>query len=185
MFFEGGTYGVSIGKTGFMGSENSFLNCYFAGGSIAGLATKNYNALQQTIIGGNIAGCAIGIWVSSGSVPTIHGVGFQINTDTDIAVDNTAGDCYSIHGCRSESVNFVRLHAGSSAHMGACTQTQGSSGIFAFIEDGSTFPGSLCVDNCYSLNGIFTANGKLYLRGNFFGNAAYLGSFAGTVVQNI
>ncbi len=186
LYIEGGTYGVRIGQTGFMGSENLFLNCFFAGGSVAGLATRNFNALQQSVIGGNFQSCAIGIWVASGSVPTIHGVGFQGQTDTDIAVDNTAGDCYSINGCRSESVNFARLHNGSAAHMGGCIQTQGSAGVFSFIEGGSgVFPGSLSVDNCYSLNGIFTGNGKLYARGNFFGNAAYLGSFTGTVVQNI
>ena len=185
MYIEGGTYGVRIGQSGYMGSENSFLNCYFAGGSVAGLATKNYNALQQSVIGGNIAGCAIGIWVYSGSVPVIHGVGFQTQSDTDIAVDNTAGDCYAIHGCRSESVNFIRFHNGSSAHLAACTQTQGSSGVFAFIEAAGTFPGSLSVDNCYSLNGILTGNGKLYARGNFFGNSGYLSSFAGKVLQNI
>ncbi len=187
MYFEGGAYGVRIGVTGYMGSENSFLNCFFAGASVAGLGVKNYNALQQTVVGGNFQSCAIGIWVAAGSAPVIHGVGFQGSTDTDIAVDNSAGDCYSISGCRSEgSPNFLRLHNGSAAHVAGCTQLSGTAGVFAYIESGgATFPGSLCVDNCYSLNGIFTANGKLYIRGSLFLNAAYLGSFAGTVVQNI
>ena len=187
MFFEGGTYGVRIGETGNMGSENSFLNCFFSGSSIAGLATKNYNALQQTVIGGNFAGCAKGVWVYSGSVPVIHGVGFQQQSDTDIAVDNTAGDCYSIQGCRSESSpNFLRLHSGSAAHVAGCTQLSSTAGVFAFIESGgSSFPGSLCVDNCYSLKGIIQGNGKLYARGNFFSNPGYLSSFGGTVLQNI
>ncbi len=186
IYFAAGAYGLRIGMTGNMGSENSILNCYFAGCSVAGLAARNYNALQMSVLGGNFGQCAIGIWVSAGSVPVIHGVGFQGSTDTDIAVDNTAGDCYSIQGCRSESVNFLRLHNGSAAHVAGCTHNGPSPGIFAYIEaGGSTFPGSLSVDNSYSLNGIFTANGKLYLRGNLFGNAAYLGSFAGTVVQNI
>ncbi len=187
LYIEGGTYGIRIGVSGYMGSENSFLNCFFAGGSVAGLGVMNYNALQQTVVGGNFQSCVIGIWIHAGSAPIIHGVGFQAQTDTDIAVDNSAGDCYSIQGCRSESSpNFLRLHNGSAAHVGGCSQLAPSAGVFAYIEAGSNiFPGSLCVDNCYSLNGIFTANGKLYLRGNFFGNAAYLGSFAGTVVQNI
>ncbi len=186
IYFEGGAYGLRIGVTGFMGSETSVFNCFFANHSVAGLAARNFNALQQTVIGGNFQGCAIGIWVSSGSVPVIHGVGFQAQTDTDIAVDNTAGDAYSIHGCRSESVNFLRLHNGSAGHVACCSQLQGTAGVFAYIESGGgSFPGSLCVDNSYSLNGIFTANGKLYLRGNLFGNAGYLGSFAGSVLQNI
>jgi hypothetical protein len=39
MFFDGGSIGVEIGHSGFMGSENLFLNCFWAarvryGGSV-------------------------------------------------------------------------------------------------------------------------------------------------------
>lgn len=192
-FFDmlfGGAYGCRIGEDGHMGSENMFLNCHFTGCSIAGLATKNYNALQNTVIGGNFQSNAIGIWVSSGSVPNISSTGFQISADYDLRVDNTAGDCYALTSCRSESKNFVMLHNGASGVLSCCTQTSGEDGVFAFIEGGSgVFPGSLAADFCYSVKGKFIGNGKLYLRGNAAGggfhNPAYKSGFAGTVVQDI
>ena len=183
IFFQYGAYGLRIGQTGYMGSETLIMNCYFIAHSVAGIATRNYNALQQTVIGGNIAQCAIGIWVFSGSVPTIHGVGFQGQTDTDIAVDNSASDVYSINGCRTESMNFGRFHSGPGVHMSGCTQTNSSAGIFAFIEAGT--PGSLMVDGCHSVNGTIIGNGSLYIRGSSFQNVGYLSSFAGAVKQNI
>jgi Pectate lyase superfamily protein len=183
MFFGSGAYGLRIGQSGNMGSETLISNCFCDGQTVAGLATRNFNACDNTIIGGDFQSCVIGIWVFSGAVETIHGVSFQGQSDTDIAVDNQAGDVYSIAGCRTESTNFLRLHNGTAAHVAACTQTSATAGIFAFIEAGTI--GSLCADNCRSQNGIFTGNGNLYLRGSSFGNAGYLGSFGGTVKQNI
>jgi hypothetical protein len=50
-------------------------------------------------------------------------------------------------------------------------------------------PGGVTIDSCWSKNGKITGNGSLYIRGNpsaaAFGNASYLTSFTGTVVQNI
>ncbi len=193
MFFEAGAYGLRIGATGFMGSETSIINCFFANHTTAGIATSNGNALQQSMFGGNIAGCAIGIWVGSGSFPLIHGVGFQGNTTADIKVDNSANDTYSVAACRTESsVMFAKFQNGSSAHLSGCNQTPSTAGGFAFIEASpgpGAGPGVMLIDGCFSKNGIITGNGKLYIRGNpsaaAFENANYLTSFTGTVVQNI
>jgi hypothetical protein len=36
MFFDGGSIGVEIGHSGFMGSENLFLDCFWLSCSTAG-----------------------------------------------------------------------------------------------------------------------------------------------------
>ena len=197
MFFDGvsnaGFVGLQIGAGGFQCSENLIENCFFSGLTIAGLSVRNFNALAQTVIGGDFQSCAIGIWVNSGSAPVIHGTAFQGQTDTDIAVDNQAGDCYSISGCRTESTNFCRFGNGPSANIGACIQAAATSGTFVQMSGGaggsSGAPGGVTIDSCWSKNGKITGNGSLYIRGNpsaaAFGNASYLTSFTGTVVQNI
>src|SRR5262245_17385566 len=62
IYFQGAEIVLRIGNSGLMGSENLILNCFFYGHGIAGLKTCNFNALQQTVIGGNFQACAIGIW---------------------------------------------------------------------------------------------------------------------------
>ena len=83
LFFDGGAIGIEIGRSGFMGSENLFLNCFWLSCSTAGLLTSNANALQQTVIGGNFQTCGTAIFVGAGSVPLIHGVGFQQSAQSD------------------------------------------------------------------------------------------------------
>jgi hypothetical protein len=183
MNFGGGAYGLSIGKTGYMGSENTIQNCYFNQCSVAGLATRNGNALQQCVFGGNFASCDKGIWVASGSCPVIHGVGFQ-NNDEDIGVDNNVRDGYSIHACRNENslvsgTVFVRMQNGSSANITGCTHLAETPTVFGWIEDNPGFgagPGVMTVDNCYSTNGTFVANGFLYIRGNPYPPKAVTGA---------
>jgi hypothetical protein len=127
--FGGGAYGVSIGASGAMGSENTFLNCFWSGCTTAGLATQNFNALQNQVIGGNFQSCGIGILVNVGSVPVITGTGFQSNTSWDISVVGGANDTYHVIGCRSESTNFANFARGN-AMVSGCSQLSGSSGIF-------------------------------------------------------
>lgn len=133
MFFNGGGYGVRIGNTGFMGSETSFFNCYWAGAKIAGLAPINFNALQTQVFGGNFQGNVIGILVGNGSVPVISGVGFQTSTMWDIYSANAVVNSMHIQGCRSESTNFLysvqdvvvsaALHEGSGTFVEASNDT--------------------------------------------------------------
>lgn len=128
--FESGGIGVRIGNSQHMGSENLFQNCFFASQAIAGLSPRNYNALQQTVLGGNFQACDVGILVEAGSVPIIHGVGFQLNTSWDIQIVNQANDSYSVAGCRTESVNFIsNLNHAALAVIG-CSQTNANPGQF-------------------------------------------------------
>ena len=133
IFFAGGAYGLRIGNSGFMGSENVTLDCFFEGQTIAGLSTKNFNALQNTVVGGNFQNCAIGIWVNVGSVPSIVSVGFQGSGTFDIKVDNSANDCVSIIGCRTESPNFAKVVA-ANAFISACNQISATHGTFAAVD---------------------------------------------------
>ena len=75
MFFDGGAIGVNIGKSN-MGSENLFLNCFFGPCATAGIRTSNFNALQNTLVGGNIQSCPIGVWVRMGSC-SVYNTGFR------------------------------------------------------------------------------------------------------------
>jgi hypothetical protein len=131
MFFDHGDYGARIGHTGFMGSENLFLNCFFNAAAVAGLATENFNACQQTIIGGNFQNCQVGILIDEGAVEIVHGVGFQQTRDYDIKCLNSARDTMSITGCRSESLNFLLQGNGYTniidgcGHIGDGTVTNG------------------------------------------------------------
>jgi hypothetical protein len=148
MHFSDGAKGVQIGAGGFMGSENIFQNCYFQRHSVAGLITANANALQQTVIGGNFSGCGNAIWMASGSVPVIHGVGFQQSTGYDIRSDYSAYDAISIKGCRSESINFAYLSAGMAFHIAGVSHIGPSAGDFV-----ANIGCPATVSCCTSLNG--------------------------------
>ncbi len=130
MFFDGGSIGVEIGHSGFMGSETLFLNCFWLGQTTAELVTSNPNALQQTVIGGNFQGCNRAIFAGAGSVPTIHGVGFQLSGDCDIYTGTLSDNSMSVQGCRSESVNFVNNAGGQLLHVGGCSQVSAGNGYF-------------------------------------------------------
>jgi hypothetical protein len=101
MFFDGGAFGVDIGADGYMGSENIFVNCFWYRSAVSGLKTSNFNACQNTVVGGNVQACNMGIWVSRGSVTLIESVGFQLQKEWDIRVDNSANDTINIIGCRT------------------------------------------------------------------------------------
>lgn len=189
--FASCAYGARLGNHGQQVSENIFECCDWDGCTVAGLAIQNYNALQMGVIGGNFQECAVGILVTSGSCPIIHGVGFQSSagvqgSEYDIEIMNTVGDGMSVHGCRTESKNFMLIHAGASAHAACNTQLNVTAGVFCFIESGSgVYPGSLTADSNMSTNGTIIGNGKFYGRGNLFLNSSPFSSFTGTIVQNI
>ena len=172
IYFTGGARGLSIGETGNMGSESLIENCYFQNHSVAGLHVRNANALANSVIGGNFAQCALGIYVAAGSAPLIIGVSFQNGTGTDIKVDNSnTPDTYAVVACRSESDIFCRFFNGSAATISGCTQSSATAGVFAHIE-GSPAPsagsGTLTILNCDSKAGVITggAFSTLYILGN-------------------
>jgi hypothetical protein len=84
--------------------------------TIAGFYSANFNALQNTFIGGNIAACTkYGIRIQAGSVNVLS-MGFQnagtdgaqiTNGGFDISIANGADDCSTITGCRSESFKLL------------------------------------------------------------------------------
>lgn len=170
MYFQSGSHGVRIGNSGYMGSENLFLNCAFDSHSVAGIETRNYNALQQSVIGGNFQSCAIGIYIYAGSVPVIHGVGFQISSQYDIKAINSSPDMMDVAGCRSESVNFISLQNGHAASISACNHQGSADGIFLYTDGHAT------VDACASVKGVLqpVQASRVSVRGSRFDRADWI-----------
>jgi hypothetical protein len=170
MLFDGGAYGVDVGAGGYMGSENIFVNCFWIYSAVAGLKTSNFNALQNTIVGGNFQACNMGIWVSRGSVCVIDGVGFQVQKEWDIRVDNSANDTINVIGCRSESPNFVQVKNFVHTFILGCTQA-GPAGYF--LRPGGC---PATVERCVSLDGqiALEAEARLSVRGSSFGRKDWL-----------
>jgi hypothetical protein len=184
-----------------MSSEFTFFHCHFGGTTKSGLLVANFNSLQHQIFGGQFQNCSKGIHVAAGSVPVIHGVGFQGN-EYDINVQNSVGDGMSIHSCRLEgntpaSHTFAWLHAGINAHIAGCTDScDNDTNHFLFTESGggptppsyATGVGNVCIDSCTSVNGDIIGNGRIFIRSNAgnkaFGNPDYLANFNGLVVEN-
>jgi len=146
MHFDGGAIGVEIGHSGFMGSENLFLDCHWLSLTIGGLLTSNPNALQQTVIGGNFQGCNRAIFAGAGSVPTIYGVGFQTSADCDIYTGTLSNNAMSVQGCRSKSVNFINNAGGQSLHVAGCSHVGSSNGCF-LAQPGGFAVVSACISN--------------------------------------
>jgi hypothetical protein len=172
MFFDGGATGVDIGAGGYMGSENIFINCFWINNAIAGLKTSNFNALQNTLVGGNFQSCNIGIWVSRGSVCVIESVGFQLSKQWDIRVDNSANDTINVIGCRTESSNFVQVENFVHTYILGCSQTEaGAAGYF--LRPGGC---PTTVERCVSINGqiSLSADARLTVRGSSFGRKDWL-----------
>lgn len=157
MMFLGGDFGVRIAIAGFMGSENLFQNCGFEGHAVAGLATSCFNALQQTVIGGNFQGCGVGILMNLGSVPVIHGVGFQQQSECDI---KTLGgvETIAIAGCRSESKNF--LWTNTHASIASCLHTGPADGVFVNNHNSQ----QVVIEACVSTEGSVVSNGWPQMR---------------------
>jgi hypothetical protein len=129
MMFSDAGVGVHIAKSGFMGSENLFLTCFFSNLVSRGLQIDGFNALQQTVIGGDFQTCGIGINVNSGSCDVIDGVGFQQN-GWDIQIDGASGNIMTVTGCRTESPNFINNAGTQSMSIRGCNQTAPTRGLF-------------------------------------------------------
>jgi len=172
MLFNGGGIGVDIGAGGYMGSENIFINCFWISQVMAGIKTSNFNALQNTIVGGNFQTCNIGVWVYKGSVPLVESVGFQVSKEWDVRVDNSANDSLTVIGCRTESSNFVKIRNGVHAYILGCSQTEaGPAGYF--LDPGGC---PVTIERCVSLQGQVTlsTDARLTVRGSSFGRTDWL-----------
>lgn len=172
IFFHGGACGVEIGAGNYMGSENIFFNCFWILCGVAGLKTSNFNALQNTVVGGNFQTCNIGIWVYRGSVNVIESVGFQQQEECDIRVDNSADDTINIVGCRSESTNFVRLNNFVHGMVAGCSHASPTS-TGCFLQPGGC---PTTVERSVSVNGQISLarEARLSVRGCSFGRKDWL-----------
>jgi hypothetical protein len=177
MHFEGAGYGVTIGRSGFMGSENLFLNCYWMNNTVAGLWSGNFNALQNTVIGGNFGNChENAIRIREGSVH-VFSTGFQSGlkeqTGSDFRFDGSANDHSTIIGCRTESKNFVRAGNGHHVEIYNCNQTtiEGNPGVFAAGDN-------IDIRGCSSMEGVVEIQGvqesPSSVRDSTFGRADWL-----------
>lgn len=133
VFFDGSGMaqdGIAVGRTGSQsqGSEYLYIACHWQSCLRSGMHTGNYNALQHTILGGNIQDCPRGLWVQYGGYVVAVGVGFQNGTGkqyrasgADLLVENAAGDCNVLLGCRSESAFLAQTFNGGHTYIVACS----------------------------------------------------------------
>jgi Pectate lyase superfamily protein len=126
------------------GSENLILNCHFQENATVGLRNgllNNFNALQNTVIGGNFQACGIGIYIPYGSIDVIN-AGFQVSSSWDIKNDNGAFDGMTVMGCRTESPNFVYCFSKPVTIIN-CSQANDTDGYFVLSSMQSSIQGSV------------------------------------------
>ncbi|PYJ70249.1 MAG: hypothetical protein DME75_09605 [Verrucomicrobia bacterium] len=106
---------VRQGGNGAQGSENLFLNCHFTGAAPKGYGfwCSGGNAVQNTILGGNVQDCTHGIYILVGSV-NVDSVGFQNGFVSqvdwggyDVEIWNSSDDHSSVRNCRTESAKML------------------------------------------------------------------------------
>ena len=144
VYFKGSNVvinGVRIGETGFMGSENLFINCFWETFDY-GINIRNFNALQNTLIGGNIQGCRLrGVLVFRGSC-MLYSVGFQNDLGAtgsdqvtlggwDVEFQNSANDVSVIDGCRSESLRLCQASNNHNVQIRTCSIVPSRVGTWA------------------------------------------------------
>jgi hypothetical protein len=168
-------FGLRVANSGNGGANNTFFNCNHGNCSDTGFKVAGGAATGQTFISGGASSCGVGIRVTAGSIDSIVGSGFATNTTWDIT-----GAVSLVHGCRSESNNFINV-AGL-VNLAGIEHTAGSAGTSIALAS----PGRASVDSMHSSLGVITGStGNLYLRGCNFASGTYLTGFSGTVSQNI
>lgn len=166
-----GEIGINIGAGGTMGSENVFVNCYFTNCAAQGLVTRNFNALDQTIIGGGASGCVTGYKVLAGSIQLICNAAFANNSSYDIDIQSNCIN--AIVGCRSESLNFINAPAGTFSLV-SCQHSVNTAGA-KFVDN---LNGSCVMTACQSDCSVISGNfGLLQLIGCDFN------TFQGTITS--
>jgi Pectate lyase superfamily protein len=154
-----GEIGTNIGVSGYMGSENVFVNCYWSSCSGQGLVTRNANALDQTIIGGGASSCGTAFKVITGSIQLIMNVGLADNRNYDIEIQSNCVN--AIIGCRSESNNFINGAAGTFSIISCAHHGNGK-----FVDN---LNGSCLISACQAYNGKIAGNhGPLDIRASDF-----------------
>ena len=124
--------GLALFPTNYsQGSENLIQNCHFQENTDTGLQNglnANFNALQNTVVGGNFQACGTGVYIPYGSVDVMN-AGFQVSKSWDISNNNGAHDGMMVLGCRTESTNFVNCFNKACTIIN-CSQTSAVSGKF-------------------------------------------------------
>jgi hypothetical protein len=182
IFFQGGAYGCRVGFSNYQCDTSTWINCFFASATTAGLATLNFNSLLHNVYGGNFQNNNFGIFVGAGSIPIISGVGFELSANYDICIQGGALDCYLISGIRTESKNFfIGTNIAMSFALVACSQGNANAGVFASaygslslkdcwtqagtISSGNQTPTELSVDNCRSGLPVMSQQPEIALSG--------------------
>lgn len=160
-YFTGMSRGVTLasghdGSSYGQGSENLFRNCFWENCSVYGVAPRNSNSLQNTIIGGNIQSCGIGVHVANGSFNHIDSVGFQVSTDYDIKIENQSNNTMVVTACRTESPNFIYNVVGQGVSVYGCQQSRGSGSRGNFYRGNG---GMIDMANCHVNDGRFQIEG--------------------------
>lgn len=175
-----GSIGVDIGKTGFQGSEDVFLDCHF-GGLGKGLATENFNALQNTVVGGNFQNNNVGVYMQAGTV-NVYSAGFQLSQIEDIFKGSNANDGFVLSAIRTESTNFALIQNQTNVHIDGVSHDAASltNGFFCDCQQGSGE-----ISNARSLYGnVIVAGTNLTIHDSQFGRSDWItGAIAGIANQ--
>lgn len=170
IFVSGGDKGIVIGLSGLQASEQSFFDCFVGPVHTYGITVNNFNALGNNFYGGNIQSCPTGMRAFAGTI-NFYGTGFQGSTVFDIQFDSSANDAVEINGIRTESINFLFIQNGMTAHVAACSQLAGTNGWFVKIE------GTAHIAGCVSTKGQVGFAAKGSVEDCVFGRADAIGPF--------
>lgn len=117
------------GGSAAQGSECLFLNCHWLGASEACYHQFGFNALNNTIVGGNFQVYSKHAAQAIGGVINFYSVGFQstlgynqiLNDGFDIDVGSVgAFEGIIVSGCRTESLRFIRSANANRPDVRAC-----------------------------------------------------------------
>jgi hypothetical protein len=182
--------GLRIGNTGYMGSENLFLNNHFSGFRSRCVDIHDFNSLGNSIVGGNVIDCAgDGIYVYRGTVDILNTdfengtpISHTPQTGCDIKVMNSANDTINITGGRTESGCFVESGNGMGVTIRGVLQTPV---VYAWAanKECSTFKGNLVIPPTTSkqyIGGAFITNSTSGRTGESEPRWAYLTTLDGS-----
>ena len=130
LHLSGGSVDLDICRSGYMGSENSIINVFFDTSTVAGLRLNCYNALGNTVIGGNFeTNYGDGIYISSGTA-NVYGTDFEQSGLWDIEQINSAKSTLVLSGIRTESTNFFKGGGGEAVVIEGVAQRSSTYGVF-------------------------------------------------------
>ena len=133
----GGT-GVRIANNGYGGSGNIFMACFISEAKTGtGITTLGAQAIGNSIIGGNVSACHVGLSAVQGGFSVIQGWSIQ-NFHTAAAIDislgvNSVGPTV-ISGCRTETAHFLVAAGAGPVTVSGCASRGTDNGPLEFAE---------------------------------------------------